>query len=217
MFKQSQEYIQFSSTINNYISVKMKEKRISYDEYNYACIWDLVKLQGVVFREFCFEGIASERISGMLVCDYLETTIGVNQKLDEKSKVFTISHEIIHYLFHMNSENAVFTDTPKNVCYSSQNILQEFQANIGAAAILIPEVIFIHYLKRGWSIQQLSDHFSIPENILYTRLIQTMQVNFDVSFVTAKKYADEICYRFEQQGRKISTKIGMELAVGLIR
>lgn len=216
MLNQSQEYTHFSSTINNYISAKMTDKGISYDEYNYSYIWDLVKLQGVVFREFCFEGVASERISGMLVCDYLETTIGVNQKLDEKSKIFTISHEIIHYLFHVNSENAIFTDTPKNFCYSSQEILQEFQANIGAAAVLIPEVIFIHYLKKGWSIQQLSDHFSMPESILYKRLIQTMQVNFDVSFLTAKKYADDICYRFEQKGRKISTEIGTELAVDVM-
>ena len=66
-------------------------------------------------------------------------------------------------------------------------MIYEFQANIGASAILIPDIVLFRLLKEEWNLSQLSTHYRISESALYVRLIQTMQAHFGVSFISAKK------------------------------
>lgn len=194
MFNHVNQYIDFSIKINNYISTIMSDNKISCEEYSYSHIWDLVKSQGVAIRGFNFEKIASERISGILFQDNLETTITFNQQLDDKDKNFTISHEIIHYLFHKSEQQVIFIDTQKNVRDFYHTDLHEFQANIGASVILIPDQVLIHCLEKGWSVTKLSDHFGISEHQLYERFIQMMQANIGLPFVGIKDLVFETKY-----------------------
>lgn len=211
MTEQIDEYLAFSDKINDYLSAIMVANNIGYEEYKHSYIWDFVKSKGVSMREFPFDGVAKERISGMIVKDSLETTIGYNQNMTEKRKNFTISHEIIHFLFHMNEDQIIFTDTERSLHYSYNEVLQEFQANIGASAILIPDVVLFRFLKQGWSLSKLSFTFGISESALYVRLIQTMQAYFGVSFVAAKMNADNIRYRFSGKGQLCAVELGTNL------
>ena len=97
MYEQIEEYINFSEQINDYISAIMVANHISYKEYDSSVVWEYIQEKGVAIRGFPFEGIAKNRISGMLVQDGTETTIGYNQHMTEKRINFTISHEIIHF------------------------------------------------------------------------------------------------------------------------
>lgn len=211
MTEQIEEYLAFSDKINDYLSAIMVANEISYDQYDHNYVWDFVKNKGVSVRAFPFDGVAKERISGMIVKDTLETTIGYNQNMTEKRKNFTISHEIIHFLFHMDKDQTIFTDTERSLHYSYNEVLQEFQANIGASAILIPDVVLFRFLKQGWSLSQLSFTFGISESALYVRLIQTMQANFGVSFIAAKINADNIRYRFSGKGQHCAIELGTNL------
>ncbi|MGX7245418.1 ImmA/IrrE family metallo-endopeptidase [Enterococcus quebecensis] len=211
MFKYIEEYVDFSIRINDYISTVMVDNGIGCEEYNYSHIWELVKSQGVAIRGFSFEGGVNERISGMLLQDKWETTIAFNQQLDEKNKNFVISHEIIHYLFHDNEKNGVFLDTQKSLQYYEPKLLMEFQANIGASIILIPDTTLICLLKKGWNIVQLSDFFGIPENTLTVRLVQMMQADLGMTFKVAKGHVDDICYEFNNKGKFIVTMLATEL------
>lgn len=216
MNEQIEEYLSFSDKINDYVSAVMVANNISWDEYRHSYVWDYVKSKGVAVRGFPFTGIAKERISGMIVQDQLETTIGYNQEMTEKRKNFTISHEIIHYLFHMNDNNTIFTDTKTSLHYSYNAILQEFQANIGASAILIPDVVLFRLLKNEWNLSKISQEFGISESALYVRLIQTMQANFGVSYVSAKNNADTIRYKYAGKGRFAAKELGSNLEERLI-
>lgn len=217
MTEQIDEYLSFSDKINDYVSAVMIANNIGYEEYDHTYVWDFIKSKGVAIRCFPFYGVAKERISGMIVKDSLETTIGYNQNMSKKRKNFTISHEITHYLFHMNEENPIFMDTKKSLHYSYNEVLHEFQANIGASAILIPDVVLFRHLKNGWNLNQLSTQFGISESALYIRLIQTMQAYFGVNFIAAKKNADTIRYKFYGKGKVAATELGTNLEKHLIQ
>ncbi|MHC5217157.1 ImmA/IrrE family metallo-endopeptidase [Enterococcus sp. LJL128] len=217
MTEQVDEYLNFSDKINDFLSALMVAENLHYEDYYYSYVWDYVKEKGVAIRGFSFDGIAKERISGMIVQDGLETTIGYNQNMVEKRKNFTISHEITHYLFHLNEENPIFTDTENSLHYSYNEILHEFQANIGASAILIPDVVLFRFLKKGWSLSSLSQHFGISESALYIRLIQTMQAYFNVSYIAAKTNADNIRYKFYGKGKSTAAELGKNLESRLLR
>lgn len=211
MIEQIEEYLNFSEKINDYLSATMLAQKINYKNYTYSHIWSLIESKGVAIRGFSFNGIAKQRLSGMIVQDELETTISYNQQMSDKRKNFTISHEIIHYLFHMNEQNTIFMDSERNIQYSYNEILQEFQANIGASAILIPDIVLFRFLKEGWNLNQLSNRFGISESALYIRLIQTMQANFQVPFISAKKNADRIRYKYAGKGRYAAIELGKNL------
>ncbi|ALS00198.1 hypothetical protein ATZ33_02035 [Enterococcus silesiacus] len=217
MTEQIDEYLSFSDKINDYISALMVANNIGYENYDCSYLWDFVKSKGVSMRSFPFDGVARDRISGMIVQDSLETTIGYNQNMSEKRKNFTISHEITHYLFHMTEHDTVFTDTDRSLQYSYNEVLHEFQANIGASAILVPDVVFFRFLKEGWNLSQLSNHFGISESALYVRLIHTMQANFGVSYIAAKTNADAIRYKFSGKGQHAAIELGTNLEARLFR
>ncbi|MBO0441662.1 ImmA/IrrE family metallo-endopeptidase [Candidatus Enterococcus ikei] len=211
MVKNLNEYIDFSNKINQYISRIMIDNGINFEEYSYSQVWESVQSLGVVIRGFNFEGIASKQISGMLVQDNLETTIVYNQRLDDKNKNFAISREIIHYLFHRDEINNMFVDMQKKVDHSYYKDLCEFQADIGASAILIPDCVLIHFLKKGWNLTQLSDHFGISESKLYVRLIQMMQSNLGMSITASKKLAHDIQFGFYGRGKAAGHALAADL------
>lgn len=211
MSEQIEEYLDFSAKIDNYLSAVMVANNFDYTSYNYTHIWSIIKAKGVSIRGFSFDGLAKHRISGMIVKDKLETTIVYNQHMNENRKNFTISHEIVHYLFHLNDLTTVFMDNQKSSHYSYSELLHEFQANIGASAILIPNIVLFRHLKEGYNLNQISMKFGISVSALYIRLIQTMQANFDASFITAKKNADAIRYHYLNKGEGIAVELGKNL------
>ncbi|MEI5994037.1 ImmA/IrrE family metallo-endopeptidase [Candidatus Enterococcus mansonii] len=211
MFKYVNEYIDFSAKVNNYLLTLMMEKKINYDEYSDSYIWDLMKSQGVGIRGFYFKEKMNERISGMLIQDQQETTIVFNQRLDETMRHFVVSHEIIHYLFHKNERNNVFLDTQNHLEHFYQKELKEFQANIGASAILVPDNVFIHFLKNGWNLAQLSNRFKISEQHLSIRLVQMMQAFLGLSLMVSEALAEDIQYNFYGKGKMRAKLLAYEL------
>lgn len=211
MSEQIEEYLNFSTKIDNYLSAVMIANDLNYTNYNYAHIWSIIKAKGVAIRGFSFDGLAKHRISGMIVKDHLETTIGFNQHMNENRINFTISHEIIHYLFHLNEIDTVFMDNQHSSHHSYSELLHEFQANIGASAILIPNIVLFRSLKDGYNLNQISIQFGISVSALYIRLIQTMQANFNASFIAAKKNADAIRYNYPKKGVSIAIELGKNL------
>ncbi|OJG27640.1 hypothetical protein RU98_GL002343 [Enterococcus caccae] len=197
--------------VNDYITTIMTDNGISCEQYHYSHVWKLIESQGVTIRGFQFKDIASERIAGLFIQDQLETTIGFNQELDEPSKNFAISHELIHYLFHKDEQNQIFFDTTKNMQHSYHQELLEFQANIGASVILIPDSVLCYVLKKGWNSSRIATTFGLSEEMLAVRLIQIMQGNLGFSFQSAKDYTNVIFYAFHSKGRETAAQIATAL------
>ncbi|MGM0124615.1 hypothetical protein IGI37_001993 [Enterococcus sp. AZ194] len=187
-----EEYLEFSSKINEYISAYMFGVDMSLKEYNFNYLWEDIIAKGITIRPFPFEKAARRSISGMIVKDTNEVTLAFNANMPAKRKNFTISHELIHFLYHLNDSNKIFTDTKETLNYNLADLLPEFQANIGASAILLPDAVFINELKEGTNPARISSTYGISQNAIYIRLVQLMQSNFEASFNAASITANKI-------------------------
>lgn len=189
---ESEEFINFPSKINEFISAHMLAMDLNVNTYDFNYIWEEVVAKGVQIRPFPFEKSARRSISGMIVKDEFEITLPYNSNMSKKRINFTISHELVHFLYHLDNNKRLFTDTKKSLSYSLADILPEFQANIGASAILIPEAVLINELKRKESPYNTSNKYGISESALFIRLTQLMQGNFEASYTAASKTASKI-------------------------
>lgn len=63
MIEQIEEYLNFSTKIDNYLSAVMIASNLDYTSYNYAHIWSMIKAKGVAIRGFPFDGLAKHRVS----------------------------------------------------------------------------------------------------------------------------------------------------------
>lgn len=189
---ESEEFINFSSKINEFISAHMLAMDLNVNTYDFNYIWEEVVSKGVQIRPFPFEKSARRSISGMIVKDEFEITLAYNSNMSKKRINFTISHELVHFLYHLNNDNKIFTDTKETLNYSFSDLLPEFQANIGASAILLPEPVLINELKLKEAPYNISNKYGISESALFIRLIQLMQGNFEASYDAARKTASKI-------------------------
>ncbi|MGL3114806.1 ImmA/IrrE family metallo-endopeptidase [Enterococcus faecalis] len=193
MTVEADEYLDFCGTINEFISAHMLCFGMSVNNYDYRQIWEeILTSNSIKIRPFPFEKTARRSISGMIIKDNYETTLTYNSNMSEKRKNFTVSHELIHAMYHLNSENKVFTDTKDTLCYSLADLLPEFQANIGASSILLPEPVLINELKKGTSPYFISNRYGISERAIFMRLLQQMQASFEASYVAAHATANKI-------------------------
>jgi Zn-dependent peptidase ImmA (M78 family) len=192
MSVESEEYLNFSNKINEYISAYMLGVDMNLKEYNFNYMWEEIISKGISVRPFPFERAARRSISGMIVKDDYEVTLAFNANMPAKRKNFTISHELTHFLYHLNNSNRIFTDTKETLNYSFADLLPEFQANIGASAILLPDAVFIRELKDGTNPAFISKTYGISENAIYIKLVQLMQANFEASFGAASTTANRI-------------------------
>lgn len=192
MSVESDEYLSFSAKINEYISAYMLGLDMNVKEYQHEYLWEQIIGDKVKLRPFPFEKSARRSISGMIVKDEHEVTLAFNSSMSSNRKNFTVSHELVHFLYHLNDEQRMFTDTKDSLNYSLTDLLPEFQANIGASAILLPEPVLINELKEGIAPYYISKKYGISEQALYIRLVQQMQANFEASYIAASRTANKI-------------------------
>ncbi len=130
----------------------------------------IAKKLGLEVYEVEFE---SPDISGMIKTEAGNTIIYVNRNDNEGRKRFTIAHEIGHFILHhkvVESEGIVdFRQSTKN--YTSEaELVRETQANMFAAALLLPK----GEVKRAWDqihdIEEVAKIFHVSKKALVIRL-----------------------------------------------
>lgn len=131
---------------------------------------------------------APEEISGFLLkgVDNRNSIIGVNQIHSESRKRFTIAHEIGHFLLHnyqgvhFDGKTARFQVYLRNEKSSEGTNIEEREANLFAAELLMPEFLLkedisnlsnIYLLdENDESILQLKDKYQVSVRALTYRL-----------------------------------------------
>lgn len=111
-------------------------------------------------------------VSGFLVRKDNKNVIGLNNNQHDVRQRFTISHEIGHFKIHVSE--SLFVDYYKGSrLYRSSNHSNDFkaerEANVFAAALLMPEPLIIDKLK------------SLPDDISYERKLKHLSSIFVVS------------------------------------
>lgn len=121
----------------------------------------------------------SSKIGGIMHRGSKTTTIGVNACHDEEQKNFYGIHEVFHYIWHQDDERSLICgETPRK-----QDAILEWQANEGAAELLMPHYLFIPELVSGcemYPIKGLSaitetknamkKKYGITDRVLYNRI-----------------------------------------------
>ncbi|MDT2554747.1 ImmA/IrrE family metallo-endopeptidase [Enterococcus raffinosus] len=205
------EYRRFSAKVNEYLSATMLGLDMNVNNYNHDVIWESITEGKVAIRGFGFEGKARQSISGMIVKDNYETTITYNRNMNPYRINFTISHELMHFLYHLNDDTPYYYDTKDSLKNYNSKSLVEFQANVGAAATLLPDPVLIHVLKQGEHPAAISNQFGISEKALKRRLIQTMQSEFNASYNAAIKTSFKIFDQYGNSGQTLMRDLGNNL------
>ena len=114
-----------------------------------------------------------DEVSGFLVLKDNKNIIGVNENHHAVRRRFTISHDLGHYMLHIN-EQALFVDYYKgNKLYRSTskeyNYKMERQANQFAASLLMPELLISEEIEK------------LSESMNYDRKLEKLSKLFQVS------------------------------------
>lgn len=85
-------------------------------------------------------------ISGVLVIEKEQGTIGINPLESSVRQRFTIAHELGHFILHKDSSESLFVDKEFKILFRNQEsatgeLKREQDANAFAAAILMPKNI----------------------------------------------------------------------------
>lgn len=109
-------------------------------------------------------------VSGMLITKGDKQIINVNRKEPEERKRFTIAHEIAHAILHPSKEDHIdYRQSIKNYT-SKEELTKEFQANMLAAALLMPA----NLVKNAWEslkdVDALADLFKVSKRAAAIRL-----------------------------------------------
>jgi len=154
-----------SDQINNI--AEAIRKLFGYSDY-FIDITQIASKAGVEVNEVDFD---DPDISGTLVTNKNKQVINVNRNDSEERKRFTIAHEVAHAILHpTKQENHVdYRQALKNYTTRDQ-LSREFQANMLAAALLMPTGL----VKNAWSklkdVDDLADLFKVSKRAAAIRL-----------------------------------------------
>lgn len=150
----------FYSLIEN----KMKDLGIGEDDYPV----DSIKIASLFKDNLHIEFLdfQSPSIGGVMYKGIHKSSMALNNLRTKKGMNFDCMHELIHYWFHPTGTNLCF-DTG----FTKQNNTREWQANEGAAEILMPKKLFKRmYMDYRGSVKGLSDYFLVGEKAVTYRV-----------------------------------------------
>lgn len=116
-------------------------------------------------------------ISGILVIKDDIGSIGYNKSHPKSRQRFTIAHELGHYLLHKDDKE-LFVDKDfiikfrSNVEYTQLELKQEREANIFAAALLMPKKFIVEELNKD-------EYSSLTEQEVIKKLAETFKVSVE--------------------------------------
>jgi len=153
----------------NYELAKQKAEQILKENYVNSPpvrVDDIVKnynlnVVEIEFEKFAFDG----EIAGFI--DMEQKTIYVNKKDSDSRKIFTIAHELGHYLLHKdelekNPSYAILYRKP--IGGETDDI--EKEANCFAANLLVPKQFLDQYYKEEVDDETLANIFAVSKEVI---------------------------------------------------
>jgi len=157
------------------------ERRAALSVVGPADPYQLARRLGITVSCYAFE---SRRLSGFLMRGEIHSEIVLNAAGSPESRRFTAAHELIHYFLHGGREFLC-----GNTGLSEENVgALEWQANQGAAELLMPYRVFLPFIKNIRSILLADEE----------RAFRLIAKEFSVSPVTARLRLRDLEPEFEQ-------------------
>lgn len=142
---------------------------ISYPDNN---LIDVAKALGIA--EVIVEDMGDDSIDGVIAKseDKAKTYIFINDSRPDSRKLFTLAHELGHYMLKHNGTNfrvdrQISID---NLYNNEEKDIYETEANFFAAALLMPERDVVNFLLSGVSTKDMASAFKVSEAAVRNRV-----------------------------------------------
>ena len=175
--------IDSSTKIHEIVYKIMLKKDISLNDYKWNYIVDSIKSErNIKITPYVFEEVTNELVSGMIVKTPKRIGIYYNSRLPQGRQWFTVCHEIIHALLHLD-QSAPFQQLfeTNDMPVSEEDKFVEDEANLGSSIIMAPDVIICHYMKSNISFPKMAELLEMTEPALFVRLKTFLVLNCSLS------------------------------------
>lgn len=156
---------------------------LDYNDYGFdmlqLCKKDGIKLAQLPFKTKHLRGMAS---IGAIPSD---DVILLNNERNDREQNFDCGHEYVHLCIHRNLEQKTF-----NCLYAKQDTYIEWQANEGAAEMLIPFEVLLPLIKNG--------HFNINDHTGIKSLKEYAATMFNVTKKVIEYRLESLKYEIYQ-------------------
>ena len=137
------------------------------------CVKDGVLLQKLPFKTKALRGMAS------IGSTPKNDVILLNTDRSKREQNFDCGHEFVHLCIHRNLNQKTFNCI--DTIYARQDVFIEWQANEGAAEMIVPMKIFLPFVKKNYSgdgyyaniiylKEQAANMFNVTEKVIECRL-----------------------------------------------
>lgn len=131
----------------------------------------------------------TKKFYGMLVEMDGEWAITTNSTHSEQQKNFTIGHELGHYYCHKNQESYFMEN--KIEMLDSSNRIMEYEANLFASELLIPQQVLDAMLAEHFHFYQICKITNTSKLCLYWRLVRHLKDTYGFDYQSAKYYVEQ--------------------------
>ena len=150
-------------------SIPARTNGVSYPDNNLIDVAIALNAE-VIVKNLDDEGI---HIDGAIVrdknnkdTDKAKATIFINSQRPDERKLFTLAHEIGHFLLGHNGTNfRIDRDI-----HSKNKDVYETEANFFAAALLMPEKDVINFILSGMSVDEMAGIFNVSHSAAKNRI-----------------------------------------------
>jgi len=197
---EADSYEDVNHFMNQEIYNFIKSENVQFDAYNSNLFFDYItnKNDVEVFSQQ-FRETSKGSISGMLVRDDLGTTITYNSLHPKVRQNFTKGHELTHFLKHIDNLPAEFSLKESDFSYDESSNLMEYEANIGASHILLPDIILLEMIQKPISFQTVSSKYGMSESALFFRLRDFLVYRCKLNPVRAINLVNQYRYTGEKE------------------
>lgn len=188
--------IDSSIKIHEIVYKIMLEKEISLFDYKWSYIVDYIRMEkNIKITPYLFEEVTNELVSGMIVKTPKRIGIYYNSRLPKGRQWFTVCHEIIHALLHLD-KSAPFQQLfeTNDMPVSEEDRFVEDEANLGSSIIMAPDVVICHHMKSNVSFPKMAEILEMTEPALFVRLKTFLILNCSLHEDMARRTVSSFRY-----------------------
>lgn len=179
----------FTTAVADYFNIGIKEVR--HYHYTKFCQEKL----DFTFTEYNFKSKLNDVLAGTTLKQDNIVIICVNGNMIESRKNFTRMHEIIHGVFHGNSQsNQNFAEYLDKKQYSKKDIWHELEADFGASLLIANDEALEECLDNKLNFNEISSVLECSKQALRIRLINYFYHTIELPYDKTKKIVDDYQY-----------------------